>query len=510
MSSSTVSESQVSRRLTETTAEEVCEIIYRPRLARDFAKGFDYLTDINAAHVLMLHKQGLVQTAAASAIARALLEMEAAGPDAIELDPQREDAYFNYEAHLIGKVGKDVGGRLHTARSRNDILATIDRLKARDHVHALIEQLVAVRRTILSQATRYAEVVMPGYTHLQPAQPVTYGFWLAAAAEALGRDTERLEGAYVRMNRCPLGAGALAGTPFDIDRMETARLLGFPTVAENTLDAVASRDFLFEIMGSLTMLATTWSRIAQDYFVWVTDEFRMIDFPDSVAGTSSIMPQKKNPVVLEYLKGRAGHFVGMFTTAMTVQRASQFSHTGDANRESVAHFADMCDEAVKALKILDLVVRTARPREDVMLRRARENFCAATDLADTIVRQADVSFRQAHHIVGAVVREAMERGLSSDRIDVDMVDRAAVDEVGHALGLPATVVSDCLDPAASVRARTAGGPAPDSVARMVVAATMRLVQQDTLNSQRRETARQARLTLHAEAEALASHASAAP
>jgi argininosuccinate lyase len=510
MSSSTVSESQVSRRLTETTAEEVCEIIYRPRLAKDFAKGFKYLTDINAAHVLMLHRQGLVQTAAASAIARALLEMEAAGPDAIELDPQREDAYFNYEAHLIGKIGKDVGGRLHTARSRNDILATIDRLKARDHVHALIEQLVSVRRTILGQATRYAEVVMPGYTHLQPAQPVTYGFWLSATAEALGRDTERLEGAYVRMNRSTLGAGALAGTPFDIDRAETARLLGFPSVAENTLDAVASRDFLFEIMGALTMLATTWSRIAQDYFVWVTDEFRLIDFPDSVAGTSSIMPQKKNPVVLEYLKGRAGHMIGMFTTAMSVQRASQFSHTGDANRESVANFADMCDECVKALKVLDLVVRSARPREDVMLRRARENFCAATDLADTIVRRCDVSFRQAHHIVGAVVREAMERGLSSDQIDVDMVDRAAVEEIGHPLGLSAAVVSECLDPAASVRARTAGGPAPESVARMVAAATISLVQQDTLNQQRRELSRLARARLHAETEALASHAAITP
>ncbi len=503
MSTVHANESQVSRRLTETTAEEVCEFIYRPRLTRDFGNGFPYLTEINAAHVLMLHKQGLVQTPAAAAIARALLEMEAAGPSAVELDPQREDAYFNYEAHLIGKVGKDVGGRLHTARSRNDILATIDRLRARDNVQALIDQINAVRRTALGQAARYAEVVMPGYTHLQPAQPITYGFWLAGIAEALGRDAERLESAYPRIDRCPLGAGALAGTPFDIDRSETARLLGFPDVVWHTQDAVASRDFIFEVMAALTMLATTWSRIAQDYFVWVTDEFRLIDFPDSVAGTSSIMPQKKNPIVLEFLKGRASHMVGMFTAAMTAQRASQFSHSGDANRESISAFGDMCEECIKALKVLDLAIRSARPRADDMTRRARQNFCAATDLADAIVRRADVSFRQAHHIVGAVVREAMDRGLSSDQIDADMVDRAAHEEVGHALSLSDAEVGGCLDPAASVRARVAGGPAPASIARIVDAALQRIDRQDALNAQRRAAVKAARATLRAETQQLA-------
>ncbi|MFA4914774.1 MAG: lyase family protein, partial [Burkholderiaceae bacterium] len=221
--------SKVSRRLTEKTATEVCELIYLPRL-RDFANGFGYLTEINEAHVLMLHKQGLMSTPIAGKISRALIEMDEAGPGAVTLDPQREDSYFNYEAHLIAKIGGDAGGRMHTARSRNDILATIDRLRGRDMVIELIDGLAEVRRAALDQAERYARVVMPGYTHLQPAQPITYGFYLAGVAQALERDTDRLIEAYKHIDRSPMGAGAFAGTPFPIDREETARLLGFGSV----------------------------------------------------------------------------------------------------------------------------------------------------------------------------------------------------------------------------------------------------------------------------------------
>jgi len=372
-------ESKVSRRLRQKTAQEVCELIYKPRMI-NFSEVFPYLTEVNEAHLLMLHKQGLIPKVAAQKLASAMLEMSSQGASVIELDPQREDAYFNYEAHLISKIGADVGGRLHTARSRNDILATIDRLVARDRVVELLDILAGVRQTALDQAQKYKNVVMPGYTHLQPAQPITYGFYLAAVAQALDRDSKRLQQAYVHSNRSSLGAGAFAGTPFDIDREETAALLGFEGVVDNTLDAVASRDFIFEIMATLTLLATTWSRIAQDYFVWATDEFRLIDFPDSVAGTSSIMPQKKNPVVLEYLKGRSGKIIGMFTGAMAGLKGTNFSHTGDANRESVAGFGEMLRECRDGLVLLELVLSSATPQESVMLQRARENFCSATDL----------------------------------------------------------------------------------------------------------------------------------
>lgn len=502
MSQEVQHQSKVSRRLTETTAPEVCELIYAPRL-RDFAASFGYLTEINEAHVLMLRKQGLISAEAARGLAAGLLEMDAEGPAAVPLDPEREDAYFNYEARLIDKVGIHVGGQLHTARSRNDILATIDHLRMRDFLADAIDAVDAVRRAALVQAERYAAVVMPGYTHLQPAQPMTYGFFLAAVAHALARDVERLEAAYAHADACPLGAGAFAGTTFAIDRAETASLLGFPASIPHTLDAVGTRDFLFEAFGALALLASTWSRIAQDYFVWCTDEFGLIDFPDSVAGTSSIMPQKKNPVVLEYLKGCAGRIIGAQTGALAALKGTNFSHTGDANRESIANFWSSGAECLGALKLLALVVGSAKPREAAMLKRARENFCSATDLADTIVRDAGVSFREAHHIVGAVVRAAMDAGLAADRITLDMVETAAEEQIGRRLGLTADAVHACLDPIRGVAQRQAGGPSPDSVKTLVAAAETVLARHERTNHDRRAAMRTARAARRGRTEALA-------
>lgn len=485
------SASKVSRRLREKTAAEVCDLIYLPRMA-NFGDVFPYLTEINEAHLLMLHKQGLIPDEAAHKLARAMLDMETDGAAQVPLDPQREDAYFNYEAHLISLTGADVGGRLHTARSRNDILATIDRLSTRDRLLELLDVLGQVRDTALARAEQYVDVVMPGYTHLQPAQPITYGFYLAGVAQALERDTDRLMQAYLHVDRCPLGAGAFAGTPFKIDRQETARLLGFGGVVDNTLDAVASRDFMFEVMAAITLLATTWSRIAQDYFVWGTDEFRLIEFPDSVAGTSSIMPQKKNPVVLEYLKGRSGKILGLFTGAMAGLKGTNFSHTGDANRESIAGFAEMVRECKDGLALLRLVLDTAQPARQEMLARAQRNFCAATDLADVLVQNADVSFRQAHHVVGAVVRDAMDRGMPADQISIDMLDAATEAQLQHASGLSQEMLSRSLDPALSVLHREAGGPAPVSVRHTIHAARSALQAQLLQNAQRKAALAQAR------------------
>ena len=477
-------ESKVSRRLRQKTAQEVCELIYKPRMV-NFSEVFPYLTEVNEAHLVMLHKQGLLPDPAAQKLASAMLEMTEQGAEQIELDPQREDAYFNYEAHLISKTGADFGGRLHTARSRNDILATIDRLVARDRVIELLDILAEVRQTALERAQQYNAVVMPGYTHLQPAQPITYGFYLAAVAQALERDSQRLQQAYTHINRSPLGAGAFAGTPFDIDRQETASLLGFEGVVDNTLDAVASRDFMFEVMAAVTLLATTWSRIAQDYFVWATDEFRLIDFPDSVAGTSSIMPQKKNPVVLEYLKGRSGKIIGMFTGAMAGLKGTNFSHTGDANRESVAGFGEMLRECRDGLLLLELVLRSAAPQESVMLQRARENFCSATDLADALVQQVDLSFRESHHVVGAVVRAAMDQQLPANHISAEMVEQAYALQTGRSLEMSANAIVGSLDPEQSVANRERGGPSSTSVMRTVTLLAQALQQDVQLNTSRK-------------------------
>jgi argininosuccinate lyase len=479
-------ESKVSRRLKETTAPEVNEFIYRPRL-QGFAEGFDILGNINKAHIVMLAEQGLIRGEHAAALAKGVLDMEEAGPGEVALDPSREDAYFNYEAHLIGQIGADVGGRLHTGRSRNDILATVDRLRCREVLMDLIDELIKVRQTAISNAEVFAEVVMPGYTHLQPAQPITYGYYLSAVEQALERDCNRLTQTLEAMNQSPMGAAAFAGTPFDIDRARTAELLGFDGYLDNALDAVGSRDFMIESLSHLSLLSLFWSRVAQDYFVWSTHEFSLIDFPDSVAATSSIMPQKKNPTVLEYLKGRSGHIVGLLMGASVSIKGTNFSHTGDANREGTRGFWEAAEESLRCLKLLDLVLRTATPNAELAVKRAGEDFSTATGLADLIVREADLSFREAHHVVGGAVRMAMDAGLPAHRIDTAMVDVCAMEQLGHTLNLPEQKVRDCLDPTANVQGRSsAGGPSLASLQPSLIRAGQRLMTERHANQARRE------------------------
>ena len=433
------------------------------------------MSDLNQAHVLMLARCGLISPQAGKALAGGLLRMEEEGPDVVELDPQREDAYFNYEAHLIGLIGTDAGGRMHIARSRNDLTAALDRLRARDLLLDTGQALLQVEEHALDGAFRFRDAVMPGYTHLQPAQPVTYGFYLAGVAQSFERDYGRLADAWARTNISPLGAGALAGTTFAIDRHAIAASLGFEGLVENTLDAVATRDFGLEILAGLSQIALGWSRVAQDYHVLVSHEFQTVEFPDRVTGTSSIMPQKKNPVVLEHLKGKAGHLLGLYVSSATAVKGTHFTNTIDGNREAMRGVWDGGEETLRCLSLFDLIISTGRPNAALMKRRVTEDFASATDLADVMVRDADLSFREAHHVVGAVVRAAMDKGLAADGITTEMVDEAARDQLGRPLGLDPEVVRRSLDPVASVAARTLpGGPAPEAVARSVELAQARL------------------------------------
>jgi len=495
--------SKVGRRLAGGTAPEVCDLIYAPRLARDFGRGFAALTDINQAHLLMLRDKGLVAEGPARRIAQALVRIEEEGPAAFELDPAREDAYFNYEARIIALAGPD-GGRLHAGRSRNDILATHDRIRARDLLMDLADALAAVEEAALDGAGRHADAVMPGYTHLQPAQPITYGFYLAGVAESVSRDAGRLSRAWEGTDLCPLGAGALAGTSFPLDRGRTASLLGFPGPVGHALDAVASRDFALEILSAIAIGGVGWSRFAQDFYVWATAEFGLLEFPDSMAGTSSIMPQKKNPVVLEYLKGKGGHLLGLFTAAAATIRGTNFTHAGDTSRESMRSLWEAGDESLSALKLLALVLRSAEPARELMRRRAAEDFSTVTDLADAIVRHTGVSFRESHHVVGAVVRAALSRGMRADQVTAGMIDEAARAELGRGLDLPAELVAECLDPTHSVAIREVpGGPAPEPMAELLANARARLRDSRIANAARRESCRAARAQLKQEIRALA-------
>lgn len=468
-------ESKISRRLKQPLAKEVLQYIFLPRLNREFFANFDLLNEINLAHLLMLHEQKILDASASVPLARALLQMQAEGPHAVELDPAREEAYFNYEAHLIRQVGPDLGGRLHTARSRNDIGATIDRMRARDFATRIGQALIALADAALTRAGAFADCVMPGYTHMQAAQPITYGYYLSALTDAWTRDIDRLLHVLDTADGSPLGACALAGTSFPIDRASTSAMLGFSRPLGNALDGVASRDFALELSATLSIMMITCSRMVQDFYIWSTAEFGYLSFPDSVASTSSIMPQKKNPVVLEYLRGKTGHLIGLTSAAFSTVKSTHFTHSGDSSRESTRTCWESCEEALKALELVRLLVEQVEPDRERMAARAAEDFSAVTDLADLLVRKGGISFRDAHHVIGAVVRHALDLGIPAHRIDAEMVNATASRQLGRPVTLQQADVSQCLDPAANVAARQSpGGPAPQQVLRHIEAQKLAL------------------------------------
>lgn len=456
-------------RLSKALAVEVQELIYRPRLQREMTHGLAHMHAVNQAHLVMLRKRGLIGADAAMRLAEAMLALEKEGAAGLPNDPALEDLYFNCETAIAARAGGSAG-MLHVGRSRNDIGATIDRMRARHATIELIDLLNETREALLDAASRERDTVMPGYTHLQPSQPVTFGFYLLGVATAIAREVTRLREEYERVNLSPLGAGAMAGTSFPIDRALTARLLGFSGVVEHSQDAVASRDYMIALCATCTSLATVWSRLAQDFHVWATPEFGMIELSDAIAGVSSIMPQKKNPVVMEALKAQAGEVIGDYTAMLATMRGTHFTHSIDATRASLNRAWASFETCTTSLMLLKLLIGSVTPRKARMHDLAATNFSTMTDLAEAMAQRGDISFREAHHIVGRLVRDASERNIAANAITSAMIDDAAMATTGRAAAFDPQEIASILDPAESVARRvSAGSPAPSETARMIAA-----------------------------------------
>lgn len=473
-------QSKVSPRLAEPLAPEILELIFRPRIERELALGSDDLCAVNEAHLVMLASTGLIEPAIASELAGALAGIRNDGEGVVPRDPAREDGYFNFEALLMARAGADAGGRLHVARSRNDINATLDRLAIRRVVLDLLAKTIALRQALLLRAQQFADTIMPGYTHMQPAQPITFGFYLTGIAQALARDSSRLFNAYHAADTCPLGACAFAGTSFSIDRQLVADLLGFSAIHTHAQDAVASRDYAWDAGAAVLGMAANWGRFAQDMYVWSTQEFGLIHFPDSIAGTSSIMPQKKNPVAVEYLKASSGEVIGGLTATFSILKGGHFSHAGDTGRSSLAPLWPSLHLAGNALAITRLVAEKIEPNAEMMRRRAGAGFSTATDLADCLVREGKLSFREAHHVVADLVRAALERDLKPDEIRHGDVLVAIERVLGRTVELSDGAVTQALDPGRSVEARqSAGAASPVETRRMIATASVAVSRDQT-------------------------------
>lgn len=457
-------------RVKEPPSPLLVESYYRPAVARAQAAVFDHEMWAHCAHGLMLERQGIVGRDAVAACLRVVLEMAAQGPESVPVDHSQEDLYSYVERRIVAALGPEIGGRLHTGRSRNDLNATTWRMALRAQLIDLQRALLALRGTLLRLAEAHADVVMPGYTHSQHAQPITFGYWLLSAADVLARDGTRLAGALRHADFCPLGAGALTTSGFPLDRTFTAALLGFAAPLEIAYDAVSSRDDGLEACAACAVLGAFLSRLSTDLIAWSTWEYGFVELADRHCAVSSIMPQKKNPAALEHVRAASGLVQGALTAVLACTRNAPFADVNDAVTAVNEPILDAVTRTRRILALMEEILAGLTLRPHRMARVAAEGFGTATELADVIVRETGLSFRLAHTLVALVVRDALAEGRSADAIRTADLDRAAMARLGRPLLLPEAAVAEALDPVANICARSAlGGPAPGEMARMLEA-----------------------------------------
>ena len=411
------------------------------------------------AHSAMLAKQGIITDSDAKAIREGLLTiLSEIERGEFEFSTALEDIHMNVEARLKDLIGEPAG-RLHTGRSRNDQVVTDFKLWVRDQMDAAIAGLSALMKALVDQAGDSTDMVMPGFTHLQTAQPVTFGHHMLAYVEMFARDRTRFQDARARMNESPLGSAALAGTGFPIDRDMTAKELGFDRPNANSLDGVSDRDFALEFLAASSICATHLSRFAEELVIWSSAQFRFVVLSDRFSTGSSIMPQKKNPDAAELIRAKVGRITGSLVGLLTVMKGLPLTYSKDMQEDKEQVF-DAADSLMLALAAMTGMVADMKPNPDALRAAAGSGFSTATDLADWLVRELGLPFREAHHVTGAVVAKAEAKGC--DLAELDLKDLQAVHSDITA------AVYDVLTVDASVASRQSyGGTAPARVKEQV-------------------------------------------
>ncbi|WAP69650.1 argininosuccinate lyase [Jiella pelagia] len=426
----------------------------------DFDKRL-YREDIRGskAHAEMLGRQGIVSAEDAETIVDGLAQIEAeieAGT--FNFSRRLEDIHMNVEARLAELIGP-AAGRLHTARSRNDQVAVDFRMHVRAAFEALEARLTGFIEALLDKAEAHADTVMPGFTHLQVAQPVTFGHHCLAYVEMAARDRSRCRDALKRLDECPLGAAALAGTGFAIDRHATAAALGFSTPTRNSLDSVSDRDFALEFLSVAAICATHLSRLAEEIVIWSTPQFGFVKLSDAFSTGSSIMPQKRNPDAAELVRAKPGRINGALISLLTVMKGLPLTYSKDMQEDKEQVF-DAIDSLALALAAATGMIRDLSVNEDAMRKAAGHGYSTATDLADYLVRELGLPFRDAHHVTGRAVSLAEGAGLKLEDLPLDVL-KSLDGRIGEG-------VYSVLGVDASVRSRMSfGGTAPDNVRQQV-------------------------------------------
>jgi argininosuccinate lyase len=417
----------------------------------------DILVDL--AHVLMLEKQKIIDHESARQLLSALLELFDEGVPEEVFDEHFEDVHAGIESLLIESLGADAGGRMHMGRSRNDEVATCIRIRLREDILKQMSALLKVREVLVALAELHTGTIMPGFTHLQHAQPTTLAHHLLAYEQAFSRDFDRLRDTYVRVNQSPLGAAAFASTGYPINREYTASLLGFEGLVTNTMDAVASRDFALETLADLSILMVNTSRLCEDLIIWSTSFVKFVTLDDAFCSTSSIMPQKKNPDTAEIMRAKSGSVFGAFTGAILTVKGLPMSYNRDL-QELTPHLWRGTRDAKESLRLLIDMLSSATFDTERMKEEAGKGFSTSTELADTLVRTYGLPFRTAHNIVGRAVQKG---DLSLSTLEEAAREVGAGISLGEK-GLTQQKIDAVLDVPYSIDLRKApGGPAPFAV-----------------------------------------------
>lgn len=426
----------------------------------------DYMIEVDIAHAAMLAETGIITREDARILFAALHGIDRTQVRAAVYDGSCEDLFFYLERLVCEQCGEETAGKLHTARSRNDTDVTIYRMRLRTDSIALIRATLDLRRTLLDIAARHTETLMPAYTHTQPAQPTTLAHFLLAMAEVLGRDVRRLTRAYDALNFSPLGACAITTTGFPVDRARTAALLGFDAPTVNSYASIAATDYFTELLGTVSVLTVNTGKFSQEFLQWATREFGYVRLSDGYVQTSSIMPQKRNPVALEHVRALSSKALGQAQAVFTAIHNTPFGDINDVEDDLQPLIANSLRDATRAVALFAAALSTADFDVERMRRRAGEDFITVTELADTLVRRERLPFRIAHEVVARAVREAHD-----DRAEMtyDLLQSSAREVLGRPLALSEEEMRESLDPAYFVRVRTIlGGPAPAETTRAIV------------------------------------------
>lgn len=478
---------------------ELFDLLYEPGFASDEVHVFPHLLQIDAAHVVMLARTGLLPGVVAAALLRYNRELAgavAAGERPLSAPPSHRGFYLVYEQACIERLGPEVGGAAHLGRSRNDINATVARLRLCDELTDTLRVGLALEAELCATAERHAEAVMSAFTHLQPAQPATFGHYLAGVGFELSRSLDRLAATWDEVSRCPMGAGAGIGTQLPLDRALVADLLGFEGVIESSLDAVASRDYAIAVLAALAAFAVTLTRLALDLQLWGSHAYGFLAWPDDLVSTSSMMPQKRNAFVLESIRGQAAGVVGALTAVCIGLKSTPFSNSVEVGSESASHLWPALASVRKAAQLATLMVANVSVdpvRMEGFLRGAQTTMTA---LADHLAVQCGLPYRTAHEAVARLAWTLGSADPVADAVARDL-EEILLEVGGRRIELSPEALAPLLDPAACVRAAVyGGGPAPAAVRNQLrgLERRRRQLKEQAATRARRRAAAAARLT----------------